>query len=383
MLKAFAAARIPPCARSRVAQCSVNVSHRLSSTSSSASPNATSSSTDSSNASVSSSSSSDASSSSSKVFSGASPSRYPGFDADPARPPPRAHSRTPRSRLNRTLFLLGWIPVSLFITSHLYSLGNVTGSSMSPTFNGPPSLTSTTSDVVLLNRTIKVSLDKLKAGDIVTLISPLDPRLLLTKRIIALAGDTVRVYAPGMNGGAGKWTRIKIPPGHVWVEGDAAVDIVPGSLERTVNGKSVPRVVRNKSRDSREFGPVPMGLITSRIEAIVWPPERFGAPAARPSAAPTGRGQYPPSSTMEDRSTQVNPSLARILDEMTSMAPETRSKAHPQDSVISPYVDWGDPNGKLSDEEGGGKGEGSEDEKRRKTAWNTLSRGGRLGDDAD
>ncbi|GAC96105.1 hypothetical protein PHSY_003685 [Pseudozyma hubeiensis SY62] len=382
MLKLVAAARIPPCVGSSVAQCSVSVSHRLSPTTSSASPpNDASPSTDSSNASVS--SSKDASSSSSKVSSGASSSRYHGFDADPTRPPLRPHSRAPRSRLNRTLFLLGWIPVSLFVTSHLYSLGNVTGSSMSPTFNGPPSTTSITSDVVLLNRTIKVSLDKLKAGDIVTLISPLDPRLLLTKRIIALAGDTVRVYAPGMNGGAGKWTRIKIPPGHVWVEGDAAVDIVPGSLERTVNGKSVPRGVRNKSRDSREFGPVPMGLITSRIEAIVWPPERFGVPAARPSAAPTGRGQYPPSSTMEDRSTQVNPSLARILDEMTSMAPGTRSKAHPQDSVISPYVDWGDPNGKLSEEEGGGKGEGSEDERRRKNAWNTLSRGGRLGDDAD
>lgn len=264
---------------------------------------------------------------------------------------------------------------------------------MSPTFNGPyatASAANAPSDVVLLNRTLKYKHNELRPGDIVTLISPIDPRLLLTKRIIALPGDTVRVCVPNTakaGAAGGRWTRIKIPPGHVWVEGDAAVDIIPGSLERIANNPSTSSAgIRNKSRDSREFGPVPMGLITSRIEAILWPPARFGYPAPRPSNTAAKSGQYPPSTPVgerEDRLTQVNPSLARILDEMTNMSPKSRVKAHPEDSAISPYVDWNDPNHPEAEEEVGGKLEGGEKDRRRKETWNNLSRGGRLGDDAD
>lgn len=319
----------------------------------------------------------------------ASSSTDPRFKADPSY---RVSSLQPgpRSRLTRTLFLLGWIPVAAFITSHLYSIGNVTGGSMSPTFNGPHHIASAAnarSDVVLLNRTVKYKHNELRTGDIVTLISPLDPRLLLTKRIIALPGDTVRVWVSGAGRTAlaGRWTRIKVPPGHVWVEGDAAVDIIPGSLERVANSSSAASSVaglRTKSRDSREFGPVPMGLITSRIEMILWPPARFGAPAPRPSLSslrpsPT---QYPPSTTAQDTSTQVNPSLARILDEMTQVAPNARAKAHPQDSIVSPYVDWNSP---PAHDEGKARISAQGEETRtRKVAWNNLSRGGRLGDDA-
>ncbi|GAC76810.1 mitochondrial inner membrane protease, subunit IMP2 [Moesziomyces antarcticus T-34] len=309
----------------------------------------------------------------------------PSFSFEPPRPR--------RGKVRRAMFVLGWIPVAAFITSHLYSLGNVTGGSMSPTFNGPyaeASAANARADVVLLNRSVSYQHNELRPGDIVTLISPLDPRLLLTKRVIALPGDTVRVWAPGASTSAGKWTRIKIPPGHVWVEGDAAVDIVPRSLEKVANSARLPAGVRNKSRDSREFGPVPMGLITSKIDWIVWPPKRFGPPGPRPTPAPqrTQAGQYPPSLTEpEDRSTQVNPSLARILDEMTQLAPGARAKAHPEDSVISPYIDWNDPNAEPEAHDiDAGTAESGVLEKAgeaRKTAWNGLSRGGRLGDDAD
>ncbi|CBQ72067.1 related to inner mitochondrial membrane peptidase 2 [Sporisorium reilianum SRZ2] len=382
MLGSSSTVRLGVAARACVAP-SVRAHCRFSSSTSSTPSTAASSSTDSPSTSASSSASGEGTSSSSA----SSSSKYPGFNADPHfRPQPQQRRRGP---VARALFALGWIPVAAFITSHLYSLGNVTGGSMSPTFNGAyaeASAANARSDVVLLNRTIKYKHDELRPGDIVTLVSPLDPRLLLTKRIIALPGDTVRVWVPGSSGGTGRWTRIKVPPGHVWVEGDAAVDIVPGSLERVANAARTPTSLRNKSRDSREFGPVPMGLITSRIELILWPPARFGTPAPRPSVVPPSRAaQYPPSST-EDRSTQVNPSLARILDEMTQMAPKARSKAHPDDSVISPYVDWNDPNAKgYEDGEGmeASEKEAGDDERKRKHAWNHLSRGGRLGDDAD
>ena len=73
------------------------------------------------------------------------------------------------------------------------------------------------------------------------------------------------------------------------------------------------------------------------------------------------------------------------------MAPGERKQAHPEDSVISPYVDWEDPDAKA-EPDGGGGGEGGiknakqeerQSDKLRKAAWNGLSRGGRLGDDAD
>lgn len=85
--------------------------------------------------------------------------------------------------------------------------------------------------------------------------SPLHPAQLLTKRIIALPGDVIRVPTPNSTStsatstGRQNFTRIKIPPGHAWVEGDSSL------AERTVVGKSA-RSEADKSRDSREFGPV-------------------------------------------------------------------------------------------------------------------------------
>ncbi|SNX83023.1 related to inner mitochondrial membrane peptidase 2 [Melanopsichium pennsylvanicum] len=344
-----------------------------------------------------------------------STSKYPGFHADPNYRPRSRQGQ--RNKLGRTLFFLGWVPVAAFITSNCYSLGNVTGGSMSPTFNGPhhvASVANSPSDVVLLNRSVKYQHHRLKAGDVVTLTSPLDPRMLLIKRIIALPGDTVRVWVSGRGGGGGtqvgkpsvgnghanghfngRWTRFKIPPGHVWIEGDAAVDIIPGSLERIANTPTTswtPTSLRTKSRDSREFGPVPMGLITSRIDLILWPPARFGFPAARPLPSSQNNiprvgseaQQYPPSTVGgQDKSTQVNPSLARILDEMTQLAPKERIRAHPQDSLVSPYVDWGNSNAHDSEEDEESVAREVDGKDRlRKHAWNHLSRGGRLGDDA-
>lgn len=137
----------------------------------------------------------------------------------------------------------------------------------------------------------------------VTLYSPSDPNVLITKRIIALGGDSVKVWVPysenreshlntdraprvqplaysdiyqrgvravsnsNSSRSNGEWITIEIPQNYAWVEGDASA--AKGRTE-------------HKSRDSREFGPVPLGLLTARIEWILWPLSRFGAPAPRP-----------------------------------------------------------------------------------------------------
>lgn len=98
-------------------------------------------------------------------------------------------------------------------------------------------------------------------GAVVELVSPTDPTVLphacacaavraltalqqvtVVKRVVAVEGDVVR---EGIDGGG----YIRIPQGHCWVEGDNA----------------------SQSRDSRDFGAVPMGLVGSRVRAVVWP----------------------------------------------------------------------------------------------------------------
>ncbi|KAG9299953.1 hypothetical protein G9A89_009681 [Geosiphon pyriformis] len=140
---------------------------------------------------------------------------------------------------------LGWVPVAAFFIEHVYSVASVNGRSMQPTFN--PDTNKLRHDVVLLNRWT-VAWRKYEVGDVVTLWSPYDPDLLITKRIIALEGDTVITLPPNPN------RLVYVPRGHCWVEGDENFH----------------------SKDSNTFGPVPLGLINAKVTHILWPFSRFG-----------------------------------------------------------------------------------------------------------
>ena len=63
----------------------------------------------------------------------------------------------------------------------------------------------------------------------------------VTKRIVAMEGDIVRTLPPWED------KTVRIPKGHVWVEGDDPT----------------------RSRDSNTFGPLPLGLVNGRIDAIL------------------------------------------------------------------------------------------------------------------
>jgi hypothetical protein len=105
----------------------------------------------------------------------------------------------------------------------------------------------------------------------VTLVSPLDLRVLLTKRIIALPGRAARPLVP-----------YRIPPGHVWLEGDAAVDIMPRSLQPGDAGETQPgprprRPGASHARKSRQGAParlacqplVILGLNIKSLDTVV------------------------------------------------------------------------------------------------------------------
>ncbi len=323
-----------------------------------------------------------------------------------------AAARRRREALRQLLRFAAWLPVLAFVLSHGLSVGSVQGGSMAPTFNAETaaapspspsssniasSNTSSSSssppwrpgmkharDVVLLNRW-SIGTLTYRVGDIVTLRSPEDPSIVLTKRILALEGDVVVLHAraPGRHPSetaasskdaegdreqqeeeeeSRRWelqpsaagqaplslsdqlarsllesaglalspptpsststssgkafaahhreyermrderVRIRVPPGHAWVEGDASAyaplpspspSASPSSSSASGAAKeargargaaSRQRSSMGASHDSRDFGPVPLALLTARIDWILWPPRRFGRPAARPGS---------------------------------------------------------------------------------------------------
>jgi len=104
--------------------------------------------------------------------------------------------------------------------------------------------------------------------DVVVLRLPGQSQELLIKRVIGLPGEMVEiknghVYINGQEleepfttgeTRSGRYTRLTVPPLHVFVLGDN----------------------RDHSNDSRSFGPVPIGNIVGRAWLSYWPPEEIG-----------------------------------------------------------------------------------------------------------
>ncbi|XP_020101080.1 mitochondrial inner membrane protease subunit 1 [Ananas comosus] len=130
------------------------------------------------------------------------------------------------------------------VNAHLCGVAFVLGPSMLPTMN-------LTGDVVAVDR-ITARWGSVAVGDVVLLLSPENPRKTVAKRIMGLEGDAVTYLVDPAKGDESK-TAV-VPKGHVWVQGDNIY----------------------ASRDSRQFGPVPYGLIQGRIFCRIWPPESFG-----------------------------------------------------------------------------------------------------------
>lgn len=79
--------------------------------------------------------------------------------------------------------------------------------------------------------------------------SPLDPEKSAVKRIVAIEGDLVRPRNPNQ-------PTIRVPKGHIWVEGDAGTD--------------------RESLDSNTYGPISARLVTGRLTHIIYPWKKFG-----------------------------------------------------------------------------------------------------------
>ncbi|XP_048692030.1 mitochondrial inner membrane protease subunit 2 isoform X5 [Caretta caretta] len=118
------------------------------------------------------------------------------------------------------------VPVTVTFLDRVACVARVEGASMQPSLNPGERQVS---DVVLLNHW-SIRNYEVQRGDIVSLVSPKNPEQKIIKRVIALEGDIVKTI-----GYKNKY--VKIPHGHIWVEGDH----------------------HGHSFDSNAFGPVLLG----------------------------------------------------------------------------------------------------------------------------
>lgn len=128
-----------------------------------------------------------------------------------------------------------------FIWEHVVQLIVVSGPSMIPTFNLKGD------GVIVVSEHLSSYFRTIKKGDVVILRSPEKPNNLICKRIAAMGGEFMRTDTDGKDS-------FEIPKGHLWLLGD--------------NPKY--------SKDSRDYGPVPYGLIQGRVCFKVWPVSEFG-----------------------------------------------------------------------------------------------------------
>ncbi|XP_027928132.1 mitochondrial inner membrane protease subunit 1 isoform X2 [Vigna unguiculata] len=137
-----------------------------------------------------------------------------------------------KEALDRTSITVNFLCWLHFTSNYLCSPFHAYGVSMLPTLN-------VTGDILLADH-LSPLLGNVGHGDLVLVRSPLNPKIRLTKRVVAVEGDTVTYFDP-LHSEASQVA--VVPKGHVWIQGDNIY----------------------ASRDSRHFGPVPYGLIEGKV----------------------------------------------------------------------------------------------------------------------
>jgi mitochondrial inner membrane protease subunit 2 len=145
----------------------------------------------------------------------------------------------------KSLVWLSWVPVLITVNQTVAYASWVQGGSMKPALNPDSSLG--WRDMLFMWKFRQRVAGNLKVGDVVLFRSPEDPEKVLVKRILGIGGDEIKTK--------GQYPRdiCKIPPNHLWVEGDNVHSI-----------------------DSNHFGPVSVGLVLGRATYIMFPPSRIG-----------------------------------------------------------------------------------------------------------
>jgi signal peptidase I len=152
------------------------------------------------------------------------------------------------------------LAISAFIIVFLYQPVKVEGTSMMPSLDDQ--------ERIFVNKYV-YRLEPIQRGDIVVFRYPRDPSKSFIKRVIGLAGDSIRIEG-----------------GEVYVNGIALEeDYVPPAYS---DQRSYPEIVvpphsyfvlgdhRTMSNDSRDFGPVNIGYIYGKAVFGYWPVDKMG-----------------------------------------------------------------------------------------------------------
>ena len=152
------------------------------------------------------------------------------------------------------------LAISAFIIIFLYQPVKVEGTSMMPSLEDQ--------ERIFVNKFV-YRLEPIERGDIVVFRYPRDPSKSYIKRVIGMAGDTIRIeagqvyvngealnedYVPAMYADARSYPETVVPPNSYFVLGDH----------------------RSMSNDSRDFGPVSQGFIYGKAVFGYWPMDKLG-----------------------------------------------------------------------------------------------------------
>ena len=177
--------------------------------------------------------------------------------APPAQP---GHARGLTRAVLSTVPVLGAAAFLLLVGipgSSTQSLRIVT-SSMSPTLRP--------GDHVLVSHVGRGG-DAWRRGDVVVL--DLGPGPLVIKRIVGLPGDVVALRD-------GRLWRNGQEVDEPWSDPGLIDSVYYGPVQVPAGDVLVFGDNRRESRDSRDFGPVPMGDVRARVVTVLWPPSRAG-----------------------------------------------------------------------------------------------------------
>jgi signal peptidase I len=152
------------------------------------------------------------------------------------------------------------LAISAFIIIFLYQPVKVEGTSMMPSLDDQ--------ERIFVNKYV-YRLEPIQRGDIVVFRYPRDPSKSFIKRVIAVAGDHMRIesgevfvngealeedYVPAAYADQRSYGEIVVPPNSYFVLGDH----------------------RTMSNDSRDFGPVTIGYIYGKAVFGYWPMDKMG-----------------------------------------------------------------------------------------------------------
>jgi signal peptidase I len=152
------------------------------------------------------------------------------------------------------------LAISAFIIIFLYQPVKVEGTSMMPSLDDQ--------ERIFVNKYV-YRLEPIQRGDIIVFRYPRDPSKSFIKRVVGLAGDSIRIeggqvfvngtaleedYVPPAYSDQRSYSEIVVPPHSYFVLGDH----------------------RTMSNDSRDFGAVDVGFIYGKAVFGYWPMDKMG-----------------------------------------------------------------------------------------------------------